>query len=82
MLDIDLLHMVTEFLRAPGDAEEGYARLVSAEAGRLSAFQAANLAWKQALAEHEDPPLDPAIAKELDAFVTRRIAEGGEPTDF
>ncbi len=28
------------------------------------------------------PPLDPAIAEELDAFVERRIREGGEPTDF
>mgnify|MGYP000222877863 CR=1 FL=1 len=30
----------------------------------------------------EAPPLDLAIAEELDAFVERRIAEGGAPTDF
>ena len=82
VLDIDLLHMVTEFLRAPGDARDDFARLVAAEAGRIDTPQAANLAWKRALAQHEDPPLDPAIAEELDAFVARRIAEGGEPTDF
>ncbi len=31
---------------------------------------------------YEAPPLDPAIAEELAAFVERRRAEGGAPTDF
>ncbi len=53
-----------------------------ADAGRGEAAQAANRLWKQALAEHRCPALDPAIAEELDAFVARRIVEGGEPTDF
>jgi trimethylamine--corrinoid protein Co-methyltransferase len=34
------------------------------------------------LNRYEKPPLDPAIEEELDAFVTKRKAEGGVPTDF
>ena len=30
----------------------------------------------------EEPPMDPAIREELEAFVARRKAEGGAPTDF
>jgi len=82
-LDVDLLQMVAEFLKpATGEAAGNLAPLVRTQAGRLEMPQAANLLWKQALAEHEDPPLDPAIAEELDDFVARRIAQGGEPTDF
>ena len=36
--------------------------------------------WKKILAEFEPPPLDAAIAEELDAFVVRRKQEGGAPT--
>jgi trimethylamine--corrinoid protein Co-methyltransferase len=42
----------------------------------------ANAIWKKILAEFEPPPMDPAIAEELSAFVARRKAEGGAPTDF
>jgi trimethylamine--corrinoid protein Co-methyltransferase len=42
----------------------------------------ANRMWKQILAEFEAPAMDPAIAEELSAFVERRKAEGGAPTDF
>ncbi len=81
-LDVDLLHMVAEFLKpATGENFQCHAPLVQAGAG-MDMPQATNRLWKQALAEHQDPPLDPAIAEELDAFVARRIAEGGEPTDF
>ena len=31
---------------------------------------------------HEPPPLDPAVKEELDAFVERRMAEGGAPNEF
>ena len=31
---------------------------------------------------YERPPMDLAIEEELDAFVARRKAEGGAPTDF
>ncbi|MEJ8573058.1 trimethylamine methyltransferase family protein [Microbaculum marinum] len=52
------------------------------EAGSPTAYQKANRLWKEALAQYEQPPLDPAIAEELDDFVERRKAEGGAPTDF
>ena len=42
----------------------------------------ANRIWKAILEEFEAPPLDVAIIEELDAFVERRKAEGGAPTDF
>jgi trimethylamine--corrinoid protein Co-methyltransferase len=51
-------------------------------AGQPVAWQRANGLWKQALAQYREPPMDPAIAEELDAFVARRIEEGGQPTDF
>lgn len=50
--------------------------------GSPDAAKKANTVWKQALAEYAPPPLDPAIAEELDEFIARRTAEGGEPTDF
>ena len=49
------------------------------EGGSIDATRRANGIWKQLLAEYEPPPMDPAIAEELDAFVDRRIAEGGAP---
>jgi len=51
-------------------------------AGKPEAMSRANTVWKQALAEYEAPPLDPAIREELDSFVERRKREGGAPTDF
>ena len=45
------------------------------EAGSPTTAQNANRVWKQLLADYEEPPLDPAIREELDAFVTRRKAE-------
>ncbi|MGC4024102.1 MAG: trimethylamine methyltransferase family protein [Mesorhizobium sp.] len=53
-----------------------------AEAGSPTAIQKANRIWKERLAMYEAPPLDPAIREELEAFVARRKAEGGAPTDF
>jgi trimethylamine--corrinoid protein Co-methyltransferase len=53
-----------------------------AETGRRTAIEKANQVWKQRLASYEKPPIDPAIEEEIDEFVTRRIAEGGAPTDF
>jgi len=50
--------------------------------GAVETPQRANKVWKQILAEFEPPPLDPAIAEELAAFVERRKREGGAPTDF
>ena len=51
-------------------------------AGSPTAMEKANGIWKQALADFKEPAMDPAVAEELDAFVERRIAEGGQPTDF
>jgi trimethylamine--corrinoid protein Co-methyltransferase len=42
----------------------------------------ANRIWKELLAAYEPPPMDPGIREELDAFVERRVAEGGVPTDY
>ena len=47
------------------------------EAGSPDAALRANRIWKQLLKDFEEPPLDPAIREELDAFVARRKAEGG-----
>ena len=52
------------------------------EGGSPTAMQKANIVWKQALADYEEPYLDPAIAEEIDAFVARRTEEGGAPVDF
>ena len=47
------------------------------EAGGPDAATRANAIWKRLLDEFEEPPLDPAIREELEAFVARRKAEGG-----
>lgn len=52
------------------------------EAGSPTALEKANRVWKQRLSSYEEPPMDPAIREELNAFVDKRIAEGGAPTDF
>ena len=53
-----------------------------AAAGKPEAMQRANHVYKQALNEYQEPYMDPAIKEELNAFVDRRKAEGGVPTDF
>ena len=45
------------------------------EAGSLTATQRANGIWKELLASYEQPPMDPAISEELDAFIARRKGE-------
>ncbi|HEX4982226.1 MAG TPA: trimethylamine methyltransferase family protein [Ilumatobacteraceae bacterium] len=53
-----------------------------ADAGKPEApARAADLA-RQFLAEYEPPPMDPAVHEELEAFVARRVAEGGVATDY
>ena len=52
------------------------------EAGSPQTASKANAVYKQMLAAYEPPPLDSAIKEELEAFVARRKAEGGVPTDF
>ena len=41
----------------------------------------ANRIWKELLANYEQPPLDEGIREALEAFVARRKAEGGAPTN-
>ncbi len=52
------------------------------EAGSPEAAGKANRIWKELLAAYEPPPLDVARREALDAFVERRVAEGGVPTDY
>jgi trimethylamine--corrinoid protein Co-methyltransferase len=51
-------------------------------AGSPTAEKKANALWKQALAEYREPYLDPTALEQIDAFIARRILEGGEKTDF
>ncbi len=51
-------------------------------AGKPEAYQRANAVWKQALADYQEPAIEPAIRDEINAFVDRRKSEGGAPTDF
>ncbi len=51
-------------------------------AGATWTAERANKLYKEILAEFEEPPMDPAIREELQAFVARRKEEGGAPTDF
>jgi trimethylamine--corrinoid protein Co-methyltransferase len=51
------------------------------EAGARDATVRANEVWKRVLAEWEAPPIDDAVAAELEEFVARRTAEGGAPPE-
>jgi trimethylamine---corrinoid protein Co-methyltransferase len=46
-------------------------------AGAKDATQRATEVWMRALAEYEQPPMDPAIREQLDAYVDQRRAEIG-----
>ena len=52
------------------------------QAGGVWTAERAHAVFKRILAEFEPPPMDEAIRDELAAFVERRRAEGGAPTDF
>ena len=47
------------------------------ESGAHTATERANAIWKQLLAEFRPPPMEPAVAEALDAFVERRRREIG-----
>ncbi len=51
-------------------------------AGGVWTAERAHQRFKAIINEFEAPPLDVAIREELRAFVDRRVAEGGAPTDF
>jgi trimethylamine--corrinoid protein Co-methyltransferase len=46
-----------------------------AEEGSHDSYKKANALWKRMLRDYEAPPLDPAIAEELNAFVAQRRKE-------
>ena len=48
------------------------------DAGSLDATQRATGIWKKALVEYVQPPIDPAIAEALDAYVAKRTEEIGD----
>ena len=50
--------------------------------GAIWTPERAHQVFKMILSEFEAPPMDEAIREELAAFVDRRKAEGGAPTDF
>jgi trimethylamine--corrinoid protein Co-methyltransferase len=52
------------------------------EAGSPEVPAKANRIWKELLAAYEPPPMDVAVREELEAFVARRVSEGGVPTDY
>jgi trimethylamine--corrinoid protein Co-methyltransferase len=52
------------------------------EAGAPDAYTRAAGLVTRLLAEYEQPPLDPGIRDELDAYVARRTEEGGAPSEF
>ena len=51
------------------------------ESGAETAGQRAHRLYQALLADYRPPAMDPAVAEELDAFVTRRIADGGADQD-
>ncbi|MEM0946277.1 MAG: trimethylamine methyltransferase family protein [Pseudomonadota bacterium] len=51
-------------------------------AGGVWTAERAHALWKKIVAEFEPPAMDDAVRDELAAFVERRKAEGGAPTDF
>ena len=51
------------------------------EDGARDATTRAHEIAMQAIAEHESPPLDPARAEAMDAFIARRVEEGGAPVN-
>ncbi len=52
------------------------------EAGAPTAYDTAERLYKARLANFEPPPIEPERREALEAFVARRKAEGGAPTDF
>ncbi len=52
------------------------------ESGSPQSWEKANKVWKQVLEVYEEPAIDAAMLEELDAFIAKRVAEGGIATDF
>ncbi len=119
VLDVDLLQMVSEFLKpvVVNDDEIGLGSIAEAGIGghffgtehtqaryrdafyspiisdwrnfenwqldgSPEAWQKANKIWKQALEDYQEPPIEAAIVEELDAFIDKRVKEGGVGVDY
>jgi trimethylamine--corrinoid protein Co-methyltransferase len=52
------------------------------EAGAPTAYDAAQRIYKERLENYSPPPIEADLRGALEAFVARRKAEGGAPTDF
>ena len=52
------------------------------ENGSPQSWEKANKVWKQALELYEEPAIDAIMLEELDAFIAKRVEEGGIATDF
>ena len=52
------------------------------ENGSPQSWEKANKVWKQALELYEEPDIDAVMLEELDAFIAKRVEEGGIATDF
>jgi trimethylamine---corrinoid protein Co-methyltransferase len=52
------------------------------DAGSPTAYDAANRLYKERLESFVAPPIEPERREALEAYVARRKAEGGVPTDF
>ncbi len=52
------------------------------ENGSPQSWEKANKVWKQVLEIYEEPPIDAAMLEQLDAFIAKRVEEGGIATDF
>ncbi|MCR8725456.1 trimethylamine methyltransferase family protein [Frigidibacter sp. ROC022] len=50
--------------------------------GAVWTAERAHKMFKDIIGSFQPPPMDPGIREELEAFVARRKAEGGAPTDF
>lgn len=52
------------------------------ENGSPQSWEKANKIWKQVLEVYEEPAIDAGMLEELDAFIAKRVEEGGIATDF
>lgn len=69
----------TAFYRPPLSDWRNFATWRESDAE--TAGQRAHRLYQSLLADYQPPAIDPAAAEELDALVTRRIADGGADQD-
>jgi trimethylamine--corrinoid protein Co-methyltransferase len=81
VLDVELLEIVTGLL-ATGDPPAPCRSRLAAPTDGPDLVRRAHRIWQETLAAYAPPPLDPAVAEELDAFIARRKEEGGVRTDY